>query len=91
VPFLLFNEEELVKKAGPIPTSRTAARCPLDDLEERGIRLKGKDNGSSLDSTSLRQLVADVVRDTECQDTVDIVIGLDTDPEFADTSLRFLP
>jgi hypothetical protein len=85
VPFLLFNEEELVKKAGPIPTSRTAARCPLDDLEERGIRLKGKDNGS------LRQLVADVVRDTECQDTVDIVIGLDTDPEFADTSLRFLP
>lgn len=74
-----------------MPTSRAAPRCPLNDLGERGIHLTAKDASSNLDSTSLKALVADVAKDAGFEGAVDIVIRLDTDPEFAVTSLSFIP
>lgn len=91
LPFLFFIDEDFAKEGEPLPTKRKVLRCPLEDLEDRDIQLKGQDEKSPFDRASVETLVADVIKDTGSRETVKIVIGLDTDQDFAETSLRFIP
>ncbi|GHJ89678.1 hypothetical protein NliqN6_6080 [Naganishia liquefaciens] len=94
LPFLFFTDEDFAERGKPLPTKPTRRKiehCPLEGLESRGIQLKAKDGNLSYDRSSMEALVAEVMKEVGYQETVKIIIGLDTDQEFAETWLFFMP
>ena len=93
LPFLFFTDEDFAERGKPLPTKPTRRKiehCPLEGLESRGIQLKAKDGNLSYDRSSMEALVAEVMKEVGYQETVKIIIGLDTDQEFAETWLFFM-
>lgn len=91
IPLLFMNESDIAKQGSPPrPTDATIESCPLRDLRDRDIQLKGQDK-TVVDESAVERLVAEVVEDTRYKDTVKIVIRLDGGPEYQERGLRVFP